>query len=203
LSYVFAFKYPGAVRHHGLILIIVLFAIWISKYYDDSQKKLFDIASNLNLPKLPIVIINVCLALSLLYALKIQYIEYEYPFSGAKEMADFITRKHLDQYVIVAHRSGAGVMLPYLPGKKFWYADIEDYGTFVTYNKKYLVGRDISNMQAIMRVEKVFPDKSHLLLLLTSPLDFPESHGFKLLYKVDKDIFGYGPEKFYLYEAIS
>jgi len=90
-----------------------------------------------------------------------------------------------------------------LPGKKFWYADIEDYGTFVTYNKKYLVGRDISNMQAIMRVEKVFPDKSHLLLLLTSPLDFPESHGFKLLYKVDKDIFGYGPEKFYLYEAIS
>jgi hypothetical protein len=202
LSYVFAFKYPGAVRHHGLILIIVLFTIWISKYYDDSQKKLFDIASHLNFLKVPTVIINVCLALSLLYAVKIQSLEYKHPFSGAKEMADFITRSHFNRYTIVAHRSGAGVILPYLPNKKLWYADIEDYGTFVTYNKKYLVGRDISNEEVMPRIQKAFPDKSHLLLLLTRPLDFSESQGFKLLYKVDKDIFGYGPEKFYLYKSI-
>jgi len=202
LSYVFAFKYPGAVRHHGLILIIFLFTIWISKYYDDSQQKLFDIASNVNLQKLSIVIINVCLALSLLYALKIQYLEYEYPFSGAKEMADFIIRNHLEHHIIVAHRSGTGALLPFLPGKTFWYAGIENYGTFIVYNKKHLAGRDISNEEVIPRIQKAFPDKSHLLLLLTGPLDFSESHGFKLLYKVDKNIFGYGPEKFYLYKPI-
>ncbi|OGH05895.1 MAG: hypothetical protein A2W22_02530, partial [Candidatus Levybacteria bacterium RBG_16_35_11] len=151
LSYVFAFKHPGAVRHHGLLLIIVFFTIWISKYYDDSQKKLFDIASNLNLPKLSIVIINVCLALSLFYSLKIQYLEYEYPFSGAKEIADFIKKNHLDNYTIVAHQSfgaKANALLPYLPGKQFWYVGIEDYGTFIIHDKKYLVGRAKTNEQA-------------------------------------------------------
>jgi hypothetical protein len=53
-------------------------------------------------------------------------------------------------------------------------------------------------------MEKTLPDKSQILPLLAyqSPLDYPESHGFRLLYKVDKDIFGYRLEKFYLYKSI-
>jgi len=203
LFYIFAFQYHGARRHHGLILILLLFALWISRYYRDSQNKLSNKMKHIKLARLSIGLINVCLALSLLYASGIQYLEYKYPFSGAKEMADFIMKNHLDQYTIIATRSQAAALLPYFTEKKFWYAGIGAYGTFVTYNKKYLAGKEISNEQVFSKIEKAFPDKSHLLLLLTKPLDFSESHGFKLLYKVDKDIFGYGPEKFYLYEAIS
>jgi hypothetical protein len=39
----------------------------------------------------------------------------------------------------------------------------------------------------------LFPDKSNILLLLTTSLDPQESQRFGLLYKVDK-VFGYGPE---------
>jgi hypothetical protein len=130
--------------------------------------------------------------------------EYKYSFSGAKEMANFIKRNHFDNYMIIAHQSnGANALLPYLPEKVFWYAGIEDYGTFVTYNKKHLAGRSISNEQAILRIQKTFPATSQLLILLTNPLDFPELYGFRLLYKVDKDVFGYGHERFYLYKPVN
>jgi len=87
--------------------------------------------------------------------------------------------------------------LPYLPGKTFWYAGIEDYGTFVAYNKQFLDSTNISNSEVISRMEINFPDNSQQLLLLTSPLDYPELHDFKLLYKVDKDVFGYNREQFF------
>ena len=204
LFYIFSLKYPGAPRHHGLILIIFLFSLWISGHYRDSQKNHLNITSIVNFSNIPIMLISACLALSLLYSLKIQYIEYKYVFSGAKEMACFIKKNHLANHTIVAHKSiGANALLPYLPEQKFWYAGIENYGTFLTYNKKYLAGRDISNEQVVLRVKRKFLDKSQILLLLTEPLDFPELRGFTLLYKVDKNIFGYGREKFYLYTSVS
>jgi hypothetical protein len=203
LFYIFAFKYTGAIRHYGLILIMFLFAIWISRYYGNSQSRLWEVSSNINLSRLSIALINFCLAFSLLYASDIQYRDYKYTFSGAKEMASFIKKNHLGEYTIVAHRStGTHALLPYLPGKKFWYAGIEDYGTFVKHNEKHLAGSTISNSEVISRAEKAFPGKSKILLLLTSPLDFPESHGFRLLHKVDKAI-GYGRENFYLYRPIN
>jgi hypothetical protein len=203
LFYIFTFKYTGAIRHYGLILIMFLFALWISRYYSDSQIRLLEVSSNINLSKLSIATINFCLALSLLYASDIQYMDYKYTFSGAKKMASFIKRNHLDEYIIVAHHSAiTHALLPYLPDKKFWYADIENYGTFITYNKKYLAGRTISNSEVIRRAGRAFADKSNILLLLTTPLDFPELDGFRLLYKVDK-VFGYAHEKFYLYKSIN
>ena len=201
LFYIFIFKHVGAVRHHGLILIMLIFTMWISRHYNNLLKKPFEITSKMTFSNPSMIIINACLALSLLYALYIQYAEYRYPFSGAKAMAAFIKRKQLDNYTVIAHQSfGAIALLPYLPKKSFWYAGIKEYGTFITYNTKYLAGKAISNEQVISRIEQTFSNKSQLLLLLTSPLDYPESHGFRLLHKVDKDIFGYGPEKFYLYK---
>lgn len=148
------------------------------------------------------VLINISLALSLLYAVKIQYLEYKNAFSGAKEMADIIKRNNLIHYTIVAHKPPkAASLLPYLPKKRFWYATFEDYGTFVKYDKKYGEGENISNLQVISKLEKTFPDKSRTLLLLTEPINPPQSYGLTLLFKVE-GVFGYGREKFYLYKYI-
>jgi hypothetical protein len=200
--FVFVYFYPGAIRHHGLIFIIFLFALWISKYYHYSHKKLPHIAPDRNLPKISIVIINICLALSLPYSLKMHYLEYKYLFSGSKEMAEFIKRNNLDTYTIVACPSPqASALLPYLPGKHFWYAGIEDYGTFVVYNTKFRDSTNISNSDVISRMEKTFSRQSKILLLLSRPLNDLESNGFRLLYKVD-GVFGYNLERYYLYKSI-
>jgi len=202
LFYIYVFVYPGALRHHGFILIVFLFALWISRYYPDSQSQLLGKISNPKLSKLSIALINICLVLSLPYSLTIQYQEYRYIFSGAKEMADFIKRNSLDNYTIVAHPSPqASALLPYLPGKRFWYAGIEDFGTFVPYNKKFLDSRGISNSEVISRMTNAFPDQSKILLLLSRPLSSTESKSFILVYKIDK-VFGYNMEKYYLYKSV-
>jgi hypothetical protein len=200
LFYIFTFTYPGSLRHHGFILIMLLVALWISRYYSDSQNKLFEgISLRNNLLRISTALINICLALSLIYSLKVQLQEYNHIFSGAKEMADFIKRNNFDN-IIVAHPSPqASALLPYLDKQKFWYAGIEDFGTFVPYNNKILDSRGISNSEVISRMKNAFPDQSKILLLLGSPLNNPESNGFRLLYKVDK-VFGYNMEKYYLYK---
>jgi hypothetical protein len=202
LFYIFVFKYLGALRHHGLILIMLFFALWISTYYNNSQKIISHMPSNINIPKISILLINICLTMSLLYSLKTQYLEYQYIFSGAKEMSDFIRRNKLYDYNIIAHPSQpASALLPYLPEKSFWYADIKDYGTFITYNTNYLIGSNISDSEVIARMRKVFSEQSTILLLLTAPLDSHELHNFRLFYKVDKVL--YGREKYYLYKSVS
>jgi hypothetical protein len=198
--FVFVYFYPGATRHHGLILIIFLFALWISIYYHDTPKRLFRIISDPNVPKISIAAINICLALSLPYSIEMGYMDYKYLFSGSKEMADFIKKNNLDNYIIVAHPTPqTAALLPYLPGKKFWYAGTEDYGTFVAYDKRYLDGATISNSAVISRMKNNFPQESNILLLLSMPLNFPESNSFTLLYKVD-EVFGYNGERYYLYK---
>jgi hypothetical protein len=128
-------------------------------------------------------------------------LEYKYLFSGSREMANFIKKNHLENYIIVAHQSvAASAILPYLPGKMFWYAGIEEYGTFITFNKNYLAGKLVSNEQAITRMEKAFPDRAHILLLLNNPLHSPELYNLRLLHKTEEKVFGYGSEIFYLYE---
>jgi hypothetical protein len=108
----------------------------------------------------------------------------------------------LDNYTIVAHpEPQASALLPYLDKQKFWYAGIEDYGTFAAYNKKFLDGTRISNAEVILRMKRAFSNKSKMLLLLGRPLDFPDADGFKLVYKVD-NVFGYNREKFYLYRPV-
>ena len=200
LFYIFVFVYPGSLRHHGFILMIFLFALWISTYYRDSHGKLVRIISNTNLPKISIAAINICLALSLPYSLEMGYIEYKYLFSGSKEMADFIKKNNLDTYIVIAHPTPqTAALLPYLPGKKFWYAGTEDYGTFVAYDKRYLDGATISNSEVISRMKNNFPQEPNILLLLSRPLNFPESNSFTLLYKVE-EVFGYNRERYYLYK---
>ena len=205
LFYIFVFKKPGSINHHGLILIILLFGLWIGNNYSESHKIYLKIISqyNIDLRKISMVLINISLALSLLYAVKVQYLEYRYAFSGAKEMADIIKRNNLTHYTIVAHKSThTPALLPYLPGEKFWYATFKDYGTFIKYNRKYGEGEKISNVQVISMLGKKFPDKSKILLLLTKPIISPQSYGYTLLFKVD-GVFGYRHENFYLYKSIS
>ncbi|OGW41063.1 MAG: hypothetical protein A2Y97_13305 [Nitrospirae bacterium RBG_13_39_12] len=205
LFYIFVFVYPGALRHHGFVLLILLFALWIGRYYPDLQKHHSNDISTMRISELSVpsmILINICLSLSLLHAFRIQYQEYKYTFSGAKEMAHFIIKNKLDNYAIVAHSSPyASALLPYLPERKFWYADIKNYGTFVYLNRNFLKDMNISNSEVISRMKAAFPNQSTILLLLSKSLSPPDSNGFKLLYKVD-NVFGYNREKYYLYKPV-
>jgi hypothetical protein len=131
-------------------------------------------------------------------------LEYNYCFSGSKDLARFITENRLESHLIVAHTSGRGsAVLPYLPGRKFWYADIREYGTYITWNKNYSNNRDISNEEVIARMKGEFPNRPNLLLLLSRPLDTFETEDFVLIYKTDCYVIDkVDKERYYLYKKI-
>lgn len=207
LLWIFSYVRAGGLRHHGLILIILFFCLWLSTYYParNSTKlnsPFLNYLFNTNTFKRALVVINICLFLSLGYGLRVQYAEYRQPYSGSKAMAEFITAGDFTDYIIVAHEAQhASALLPYLPNRKFWYPTYADYGTFLIWNEVYTEDLGMSNEEAIGRFNNHFTDAPHLLLL-NNPLEPSQTSGYFLIYQTGQDIFGLGKEKYYLYQSI-
>jgi hypothetical protein len=201
LFYIFIFKHRGDFRHYGFILVIILFSFWISNYYktDIAPKGL----SHKWLLNYIILILNLSLLVSTVPMIKFHYKEWNYCFSGSKNMAGYITASNLYKNIIVADSSPhTSSILPYLPGKKFWYADIEEFGTYVTWNKKFSENQELTLDIIIKRINGNSFLKNNTLLLLNRPIQNPEFYNFVLIYKVENNIFGYGDERFYLYKQL-
>ena len=117
-------------------------------------------------------------------------------------MAEYIKENHLEDRIIVAHTWVTETLLPLLPGVRFWYAGIGDWATFSTWDNRFWEGHDLKPQDVVRKIEeKGFP-KDRLLLLLTSPLEDPESDRYRLLFKADEKIFGTKSplkEVYYLY----
>ena len=118
-------------------------------------------------------------------------------------MAQYIKDQNLDRKTIVAHQSPhASALLPYLPGVQFWYADIEDFATYVTWNVRWDKNSEISFVEVEKRIARNNLPKKELLLLLTDPIPEVVALNYQLLYSSDKKIHVYGTEKFYLYKKL-
>ncbi len=207
LFYIFIFKHPGGYRHHGFILILLLFTLWISHFYNrklivDIKYKLIPFTKSV-LYSLIILLLNISLAISIIPAVTKHRQEFKLIFSGAKEMATYLKTNNLTDNIIVAHRSPhSSSILPYIPKVKFWYADIEQYGTFITWNKIFGKNNSILFEEIVNRIHANNLPKNKLLILSNKPIPVGEIHNYQLLHKVETGIFGYGKEKYYLYKPI-
>ena len=222
LFYIFTFTNKGGLRHHGLILIFLIFALWISHYYEEADlknlsngfmRRFFVIISNFfdackitggKSKKIAIFLLNINLLLSCFSCMTYYYFEYEHSFSGSKEVAEFIIENNYEDYVIAGHCSFRTVSLvPYLPHNTFWYPEFERAGTYVELTDKYFKEKEnLTNIKVIERINKNFPDKSKVLLLLSiSPLDYPERYGYRLIFDNKKTIFR-TEEVYWLYEPL-
>lgn len=199
LFYVFVFKHTGTVRHHGLLLMILLFAVWISKTGQDEKKYYIQV-----LDRIGIAAITLCLVLSSFFAARHHIWEYRRPFSGAKDAAAFLSRRFDSMPVLVAHPSiKASAMAPYLPRARFWYADIQDFGTYITWNTRYQTGKDIGPAEVLRRAGQAFGSEADLVFILDAPLPDSLAHDLDLIYRTEGDVFGYGEETFYMYRTRS
>ncbi|MFH1093341.1 MAG: hypothetical protein V1739_04195 [Candidatus Omnitrophota bacterium] len=207
LFYLFIFKSLWGYRHFGFILIILLFTLWITgcenKKSTANQKSKLTAWSKLFEYNGIIVALNICLAISIVPAGLRHYQEYNFLFSGAKEMTNFLKSSDLTDYIIVAHESAyTSSLLPYIPNIKFWYADVEQYGTFVTWNKKYRRDIFIPFEEIVRRINKNNFPKNKTLILLNNKIPVSETSKYRLLHKVETGIFGHSNERYYLYRPI-
>lgn len=214
LFYIFTFKHPGHLRHYGFGLISILTALWISSYYPGWtwMEKLFERISPFTLQNLrnySFFAIHICLILSIRFGYMAHHLDRKADFSGGKNMAHFL--RHFAKIgltrdsVIAAHPSSQAVsVLVHLPGWKFWYPAVDEFGTFAKFTKEQDQNERLSVRDTLAKIQASFPDLSKIFLLFPAALPFSEAHGyqFRLLHAADQTVYGYGLERFYFYQVI-
>jgi hypothetical protein len=190
-----------------LLLGVLIFILWIVSPDKDKARLLPQThkgkwLSRVNFQKVLITALTASFALSFICPSVSTYLkEYKYAFSGAKEMAQFLISSGHDKKIIVGHRStNASALLPYLPEKKFWYADVEGYGTFIVRNARQVRDSYIPVSEALRRVVAAFGDRPDVFLLLSEPLDESQAKNYELIHKTGRKVFGSGGEIYYFYQ---
>jgi len=192
LGVIFTFIWLGGYQHAGIILLVVIAGLWIGRALGDDRTQ-----------RATAVLLNVTFLISGIYAIAIQKREIESPYSGSKEIAEFIRSNHLQDYELAAHNPYAAVaVVPYLQGKSVWYAGLQRDGTYLSWDANLrqagYVSYDAAQQRARIHFER---EGKPWLLLLNVPLSLPNRRGYRLVYTT-REPFRARDERYWLYEPI-
>jgi hypothetical protein len=192
LAVIYTYVWVAGYRHAGLVLLVVLAALWLAALYDADPRWLRRA--------------HVLVALSLAYCCVVAYkywgFDTKRPFSGGEEMGQFIRANGLDRYEIAAHKMPeAEAVLPYLPGKRFYYPGIHDDGSYLLWDATFNVAIGTPYALAVADAQQRFLGKPWLLLVNTK-MDNPEQYGFRLLYTNLSVPFEHPEERYWLYAPL-
>ena len=194
---IFAFKHAGDLRHHGLILVFTVFALWLSW-------ESLGVEGARRWRRALLVALGLTLVAGLPFNVQRHVAEARGMFSGAAAMATWIAEAGLGERLVVAHPSAeASALLPYLPDKQLWYADVGAFATFVTWDERYADNRFIAATEAARRAEGAPGWGPGALLLVTAPLPEAARLGLRLRHQVRDEVFTELGERYYLYERVA
>lgn len=195
-AYLFALKFPGALRHHGFMVLLLLFLFWIGS----SNGEGFGSAAIIRRIVTPLVTAIFLLSwpTTVLNASR----EVRWNYSGSLEMARQLAPLLADEGVPLAGHSPhhAATVLAYLPEAKMWFPAYRRAGTFVRYDREYGVGRVMPIETAARRTRRQFQGPH--LLLLSAPLKNEGCFGYRLLFKNSESARWASGEMLYLYAAV-
>ncbi len=189
MCYVFVFRYDTLARHHGLLLMILMFGFWIAhhepdRYWFGLRTRLEKLYERVDFSGLAHAMIRFSLFIGVAYTLKMHYEDIRYPFSHSKAVARFLREQGLDQRTFITHHScGPSAVFPYLPHVKCWYAGIQEYGTYSIWNTEFRETFRTPVAEVVDRAKRAFPDSNELLFLLTDRIQSPGLYGLELLFK--------------------
>lgn len=189
LAILHSYVWLGGLRHAGFFLFIPLVAIWIA-------------GDRIGKAVLAALLLNTTLLVSDVVAARYWLLDRRAAFSGAMEMANFIADSHLLDREVAAHNlTQCEALLPYLPGKRFWYAGLGEYGTYLKWDAAFEGALNVPYPVAELRARQHFAGKPWLLLFSVE-MPNPAAHGFRLLYTNQKPIFEKTDERYWLYAPL-
>lgn len=192
LTLLYGYVWYGGVRHAGFVLVLALLAIAVGE--PEGAERRYAAAAAL--------LLNLALAISCVVAARFWIVDTNEAFSGAEEMGEFIRGHGLERFDVAAHSAQqAEAVLPYLPGKRFWYAGIGEEGSYMEWDAAYERGLDVWYPVAELRARQHFAGRPWLLLFNVEMPD-PAAHGFRLLYTNRRPIFAKKDERFWLYAPL-
>ncbi len=202
IGYVFGYKYYTAARHAGVLFVALVYCLWISAP-----------AVKRALPKWEIRLrpafgcLLLCCLASFSSASAMIRQENQFAFSGASELAGFLTDNKLAGRPLVGHLMPmTAPILAFLPkGTKFWYPGIQEWGSFLKWDVAYIWAYYVKDEDAVARVKKHFPNwndsSSGPILVFNRPIANAETLGYELLFNTKSQIWAYGDERYYVYGA--
>lgn len=162
IAYLTVFKYPWAAeRHFSFILIYLLMALWLI-YQRRPQ------AAQLCRPLL-VPLLYACFACNAFITYGAAMIDIKpYPFSGAKDMANYIRTHGLeDEFLVSTDTEFTAAILPYLPKSKTWDAEKE---RFVRYSHTNSYSRRNLSMTYILKqIRRLFPENKRFYIISKYP----------------------------------
>jgi hypothetical protein len=202
---IFAFTYLrflGMPRHFGHLYLVLIAALWLASYYQDSLVLLnkFSVRPN------SIVFVNKWHHIALMLILYTQFAVGIYsfsrdlivPFSASRETAQYIQKSGLNNELIVASRDANMAPLSGYLHRKFYYPQLQQMGSFTLFKK----GRkDVEQDEILSQVNsllKTQDEQKKILLILNKKLNV-KRNDLKIVPIKDFKRSWVDDERYYLY----
>ncbi|HTD39417.1 MAG TPA: hypothetical protein VK671_02265 [Mucilaginibacter sp.] len=126
----------GGSRYFGLYVVFFIVALWLA-YYDGVT--IFP-RENLSFIRkwAPSVFIYAILIIQFFTGIYMYYIDIKQPFSNAENTIDYLKSNHLDTLPLAFDGYNAGPPLSAYLGRKIYYLDIDQFGSFCIWKQAYL-----------------------------------------------------------------
>lgn len=196
----FYVKYSGGLRHHGFLFIALISSLWI--YHSCESRQFFPIPrlfKEIN-DKTAVYVVTLLFTIHATAAIIAVTHEIKYPFSSAKQTADFLKKYNLSDTIIIGDASPAvSAVVGHFSNVKFYYADADRFGTFIKWDNKRL---NPVTTQSLLETSLKFANKGNaVVLILNHELDKNEqSHWFKLIHKSENAVVD--SEAFFIYKFL-
>lgn len=189
LFYVIIFKYYGFHRHHALLFIFLTFLYWIYQKQDKHSWNI-KLPNKLNSYFQEKYIIPLCKGLSLLVLLiscfwgfRSLYMEVRYPFSGSKDMAEFIKKNVPANSKIVTYQAHmCEAVFAYCPEMQFIDLINNKKSSFTVWNSSFIQNRKKTDSLWSQKIDSIYENSDNIYYLSSDSIIFKKEHNIRLLY---------------------
>ena len=166
-------KYFGSIRHHGHLYVLLITCLWLSFYYPDRElksrfiSKISDFCEK-NRDKFIIAIFSVHLV-----AGGMAYVsDLLYPFSGSREIAQYIKDNKMENMLMVGDEDDAASAVSGYLDRKIFYLSNNRFGSFVILDRSR---QPVNPEEVIKKVREIMKrQETEILLILNYKLNIPE-----------------------------
>jgi hypothetical protein len=165
LSVFLAISGLSGTRYFGMFFIFFIAALWLAWYdgvliFPEGNVSPFKkIASQLFIY---LILIN-----QLFTGLYLYYKDYRYPFSQAKNAVGYLKANHLDTQPLAFEGYNAGPAFSAYLGRKIFYLDIDQYGSFCIWKRAYFPKQRRSLTSEILASQRLSSFKQFILVTNT------------------------------------
>jgi hypothetical protein len=168
-------KFPGSPRHYGHFYLILIAALWLASYYQDStflvNKFSLRPKSIEFFQKWHYIALMLILYAQLLGGISSFSRDLIVPFSASRETARYIQQSRLENEFIVASRDANMAALAGYLNRKFYYPELKGMGSFTLFRKGRTEVEQAEILQQISLRLKNQENKKKILLILNKKLN--------------------------------